>query len=440
MCRIFFHKMLRINHLRWFCGSVLGARLGVKSLFGLISCLFCLPFCACGGGEQGRSPAENAGYSCADSVVFERMQYSGMLRLGVSCGIRLADIRSVVGRDTLVKRFALVDSMRLAERGFDLGRLKRGREWKFATVLSVPLSRVVVLSSAQVGYMARLGVTGRIVGVGEGKYIADSSLYSRVVRGGATDSLPVAQLGNGTSLDYERLVAIKPDLVMTFATGGGEDDYARLEALGLPVMLTSEWQEDSPLAKAEWIRLYGTLFGAGSADSVFEQSRKSYEAIREGILAEPVPRPRVLAGMAYGGVWYAPGGRSYTAELIRDAGGRYLWEDDTTREMRLTLEEVLALSDSVDAWVNPGMFAKPSEILAVDPRVKGIKAFRDGRVCQNDARKGPGGGNDFYEGAVARPAELLLNVTECLYFGSDSLKRRNLEVPPYKWYRNIFKL
>ena len=373
-----------------------------------------------------------------------------MFRLGVSCGVDLVEIRSFIGRDTLLKRFALADSAELANRNLKLEPLKRGREWKGVKALPVPLSRAVVLSSAQIGYMSRLGVTDRIVGVGDAKFVVDSAVSSRTSPLSPLPSSlePVTELGNGSALDYEKLLALKPSLVMTFATGGSEDDYARLEALGIPVMLTSEWQEDSPLAKAEWIKLYGKLFcGTASdsacelpADTLFEQSRKSYEALRDSLLAGSSPKPRVLAGMVYGGVWYAPGGKSYTAKLIRDAGGRYLWESDTTREMKLSLEQVLALSDSADVWINPGAFASVDEILAAEPRVKNIRAFREGRICQNDARKSPGGGNDFYEGAVARPAELLENVTECLYFESSSPKRQKLAPSPYKWYRNIYKL
>ncbi|MBQ3777043.1 MAG: ABC transporter substrate-binding protein, partial [Fibrobacter sp.] len=174
------------------------------------------------------------------------------------------------------------------------------------------------------------------------------------------------------------------------------------------------------------------------ADSVFEQSKSEYVALSsESTL--PADRPRVLVGMSYGGVWYAPGGRSFTAQLIRDAGGRYLWESDTTREMKLSLEEVFAIADSADIWINPGAFTGPDEILAAEPRVQGVRAFREGRVYQNDGIKGPGGGNDFYEGAVANPVELLANVIGSIYPDSISPKKPDLENKPYKWYRNIFK-
>jgi iron complex transport system substrate-binding protein len=139
--------------------------------------------------------------------------------------------------------------------------------------------------------------------------------------------------------------------------------------------------------------------------------------------------------MSYGGVWYAPGGNSFTARLIKDAGGCYLWAADTSRELQFALEEIVKVADSVDVWVNPGMFGSPEELLAAEPRIKYIKAFKEKHVCQNDGRKGPGGGSDFYESAVAYPAEMLQNLQECIQTatkGADSARKG------FEWYHNIF--
>ena len=296
-------------------------------------------------------------------------------------------------------------------------------------------------------------------------------------------------MGSGPTLSLEKLLALKPDLVMNFATGGAYDDYQRIEALGLPLMLTSEWQEEHPLAKAEWIKLFGMLFGVDSlANAVYEQSKADYLASfnKSGLeIASPsarndtlsssnggvagvsparggseqqrasegetspanssefripnseLPCPRVLVGMSYGGVWYAPGGQSYTAQLIRDAGGCYLWAADTSRELRFSLEQVIALADSVDVWINPGMFATAKEILAEEPRVERIKAFREKRVFQNDGRKGPGGGNDFYESAVAQPEKVLNDFVWAIGAFKDS-EKADCTAPGSRWYRNIF--
>lgn len=450
--------MLKINNLQRFSSSVLGWKLGFYGLFCVILALSSLGIFACGNDSHEQQGKKNA-LPCADTVLFEPMQYSRMFRLGTSCGIDFAEIRSIVGRDTLTKRFALVDSLKLSGRGLSLGQLVQGRGWINAMILQVPLRRVVVLSSSQIGYMLGLGVSNRIVGIGDAKYVVDSALFLRASSHATRDSNlePITELGNGSSLDYEKLIALKPDLVMTFATGGSEDDYARLSTLGIPVMLTSEWQESHPLSKMEWIKLYGKMLcsedSSGicshAADSIFEQSRKKYErlAMLSGYnTPECNPKePRVLAGMSYGGVWYAPGGRSYTAQLIRDAGGCYLFASDTSRELKLSLEEVFLLSDSADVWINPGAFSKPGDLLAVDPRVKKIRAFREKRVFQNDGVLGPGGGNDFYESAVVKPYELLENLSKCLKNGREMcesakkcVKNEYLKDTSYMWYKNIF--
>ena len=396
----------------------------------------------CGNGEKTEKLAEK----CGD---LPELEFSRNLKIGTTCAHTVAEIRSIVGRDTLVRRFILKKGATEGT-GTTKEEALTAPELAQATVLQVPLQKVVALSSAQVGYMVRLGVQDRIVAVGEGRYIVDSAVYAGVASG------TVAEVSNGNSLDLEKLIALQPDLTMTFATGGAHDDYERINALGLPLMLTSEWQEESPLAKAEWIKLYGALFGMEAlADSIFEQSKNAYmqsvdggvagvsparggseqQRASEGDSSPTQPCPRVLVGMSYGGVWYAPGGNSFTARLIKDAGGCYLWAADTSRELKFTLEEIMAIADSVDVWVNPGMFSTPDEILAAEPRVKFIKAFREKHVCQNDGVKGPGGGNDFYESAVAYPAEMLQNLHRCLQNatnGADSTLKE------FDWYRNIF--
>jgi iron complex transport system substrate-binding protein len=375
---------------------------------------------------------------CNESVQFETIG-SDYFSIGKLCGADVAVVRSVVGKDTLVHKYVMMDSA-TASLGTDLRRRGFPEEWQSAFMLRVPLKRVAALSTAQVGYMLRLGLRDNIVGVSDGQYIVDSILYERAQK------KTVASIGYDASA-LEKLMALSPDLVLDFTTGGDYDNYEQIARTSLPLMLTSEWQESSALAKLEWIKLYGILFGLrAQADTIFEQEKQKYETLKALIaaadsLSSLVSRhssehcPRVLAGMSYGGVWHAGGGNSFTANLIRDAGGCYLWASDTSRELTFSFEQVYALADSVDVWVNPSMFATADEILALEPRVKNIKAFKEKLVFQNDGRKGAGAGNDFYEGAITRPAELLWNLTKCI---KGSVPRVNSIDTTYKWYRNIY--
>ena len=395
---------------------------------------------------------------------------SDYFSIGKLCGVDVAVVRSVVGKDTLVHRFVMMDSS-TASLGTDLRRRSFPEGWLSAKVLRIPLKRVAALSTSQVGYLLRLGLRDNIVGVSDGNYIVDSVLYERARPDRGSASEFVQSIGYDADA-LEKLMALQPDLIFDFTTGGDYDNYEQIARTSLPLMLTSEWQENSPLAKLEWIKLYGILFGVRPlADSIYEQEKNKYETLKNLIastkplsskdslsslasrlsskdtlsslvkVGEPAePRlsskhcPRVLAGMSYGGVWHASGGSGFTANLIRDAGGCYLWASDSSRELTFSFEQVFALADSVDVWVNPSMFATVDEIVALEPRVKGIKAFKEKRIFQNDGRKGRGAGNDFYEDAVTRPAELLWNFAKCI--NGVAPRVHSLDTT-YKWYRNI---
>ncbi len=433
-----YDRMLKIKKLRLFYHSFQGLR------FGFWPYLFCIggligAIAMTGCREESKNTQENSSVTaCHEQVQFESVE-SDYFSIGKLCGVDVAVVRSVVGKDTLVHKYVMMDSA-AAALGTDLQRRGFPEEWLSAVVLRVPLNRVAALSTSQVGYMLRLGLRDNIVGVSDGQYIVDSILYERA------KNKSVASIGYDAGA-LEKLMALNLDLVLDFTTGGDYDNYEQIARTNLPLMLTSEWQENTPLAKLEWIKLYGILFGIRPlADSIYRQEKQKYEMLKALIastdsLSSLVSRhssehcPRVLAGMSYGGVWHASGGNSFTANLVRDAGGCYIWASDTSRELTFSFEEVYALADSVDMWVNPSAFGTVDEILSLEPRVKNIKAFRDKQVFQNDGLKGPGGGNDFYEGAITRPAELLWNLTKCI---KGSVPSVNSVDTTYKWYRNIY--
>ena len=467
---LFYRIWLKINKIRPFCCSFQGGRFNFAVLGKPILHLFFM-LSGLGGALLGivsvtgcdRDAHEKPSTQTCGAVQFEVVG-SDYFSIGKLCGVDVAVVRSVVGKDTLVHRFVMMDSS-TASLGTDLRRRSFPEGWLSAKVLRIPLKRVAALSTSQVGYLLRLGLRDNIVGVSDGNYIVDSVLYERARPDRGSASEFVQSIGYDADA-LEKLMALQPDLIFDFTTGGDYDNYEQIARTSLPLMLTSEWQENSPLAKLEWIKLYGILFGVRPlADSIYEQEKNKYETLKNLIastkplsslvsrlsskdtlsslvkVGEPAePRlsskhcPRVLAGMSYGGVWHASGGSGFTANLIRDAGGCYLWASDSSRELTFSFEQVFALADSVDVWVNPSMFATVDEIVALEPRVKGIKAFKEKRIFQNDGRKGRGAGNDFYEDAVTRPAELLWNFAKCI--NGVAPRVHSLDTT-YKWYRNI---
>src|SRR5690606_19450658 len=106
------------------------------------------------------------------------------------------------------------------------------------------------------------------------------------------------------------------------------DNYRTMLDGGFSVAVNGEWTEDTPLARAEWIKFSALFVGrVAEAERIFDAIASEYERLVQ-ITAEVSARPLVFAGNEFQGTWYVPGGGSYLAEFFHDAGARYVWDDD----------------------------------------------------------------------------------------------------------------
>ena len=176
---LFYHICLKINKISPFSCSFQGGRFNFAVLFPLIfhwnirlwgACVVlftALSVTGCSRDAHETSEVSKCGEAQFDSVG------SDYFSMGKLCGVDIAVVRSVVGKDTLVHKFVMMDSVTELQ-GTDLRRRRFPEEWTLAKVLRVPLKRVVALSTSQVGYLLRLGLRDNIVGVSDGNYIVDS--------------------------------------------------------------------------------------------------------------------------------------------------------------------------------------------------------------------------------------------------------------------------
>lgn len=119
----------------------------------------------------------------------------------------------------------------------------------------------------------------------------------------------------------------------------------------IPVVPILEYTEPHPLGRAEWMRVFGWIAGDGSfqkSTQVFEEISNRYYDIRKGAPSESL---RVFAGSVEQGVWHAPSGDSFVAQLLRDAGAEYILEAESGQEnIELSLEQMIVKSKEADAW------------------------------------------------------------------------------------------
>jgi iron complex transport system substrate-binding protein len=110
--------------------------------------------------------------------------------------------------------------------------------------------------------------------------------------------------------------------------------------------------EASPLARAEWLRFYGMLFGCEvRADMLFQSVDNSYQQLK-ALAAKAKNKPSVLVDKVTGSVWYVPGGKSTIGQMIKDANGQYAWADDEhSGSISLPFETVLERAGDADVWL-----------------------------------------------------------------------------------------
>ena len=130
-----------------------------------------------------------------------------------------------------------------------------------------PLHRLGTMSTVQVGFLYALDAMDCLVAV------CNPELIYTPVKGDEID------LGDSMKPSAER--ALQAGLDMLLAVNYGQYDNleaVRLEKLGIPILYINEWQEGSPLARAEWIRVLGALTGRlHEADSIFAEVEERYE-------------------------------------------------------------------------------------------------------------------------------------------------------------------
>jgi len=266
-----------------------------------------------------------------------------------------------------------------------------------------PVRSIVTASSTHYAFLDLLGELNKVIGLCEVKRV-----YNPILREGSAAGR-IIDLGDPFRMNVERCLMLKPGLVMVSGFNQYDENVNRLIAAGVPVVYNNEWMEADVLGRAEWIRYIACFFDKEVlADSLFAQTVQRYEYLRKLGSTATGTKPVILSGDNFRGTWYQPGGRSFTARLFVDAGGNYLYKNDTTRgSLPLSFEQVYKQLGEADIWVGATSATSLQELKSLDQRYTLFKAFRQGKVYSYTNRVTPQGGNDFWEGAVAHPDSLL---------------------------------
>jgi iron complex transport system substrate-binding protein len=264
-------------------------------------------------------------------------------------------------------------------------------------------SRLAILSTTYLPYMAALQCTGQVVGAAHLDKVRDTATVRLRDLGKITD------IGTADGVDREAIMVLAPDLVLGYPFG--RDDGSETIA-GHPYAMVAEYLEPHPLGRAEWLKFFGTLLGKErEADSLYAGIAERYAEAKASSCGRD--RPKVLFGSQWNGQWWVPPGNSYMAQLIVDAGGDYVFAETRGKEnIAVDMETILARASDADAW---GMIADiPTEVsegdfTGGDERLTHLKAVRDKFLfIGNTAR------SDLFGQALVEPDLVLRNLRELL--------------------------
>lgn len=202
--------------------------------------------------------------------------------------------------------------------------------------LASPARRVVSLAPHITESLFAIGAGDRVVGT-----MAWSD-YPAAAR-------KIVEVGSHQSINYERILALQPELVITWMSGIGEDVTRRLLSLGLKVYVT-EPRALPDIARA--LEHLGQLTGREqSADPVIAGFLLNLGRLRaEFANATPV---RVFYQ-----VWDQPlitlNGRHLVSDVIRLCGGRNVFADAVPLVPQVSIEAVVAAAPEVIVASAPG--------------------------------------------------------------------------------------
>jgi iron complex transport system substrate-binding protein len=277
-------------------------------------------------------------------------------------------------------------------------------------VVTVPATSLFVASPTHVPPLADLGRLDVVTGVARLRDLAGAGFERQVSEG------KVREFAGSAVVDAELVVSSRPSLFM--ASGISSPSMAVIRGAGVPVVTTNDWLESTALGRAEWLKFMALFVNEErQAQQLYGAMKARYQALRSRATGQPdADRPLVMTGRSTRGTFTIAGGQSYVAALIKDAGGRYAWADNTAAgSTTVDLEAQFQRAARADVWINGGGWRNVAAMLDDEPRYAAFKAYRDRRVWVYERRLTPEGGNDYWSRSVTHPDLVLADLVKIFH-------------------------
>lgn len=293
------------------------------------------------------------------------------------------------------------DPENIEAESFHFALVPRGKEVAVPegyTKIETTVNSVICMTSLQLSNFIRLGLLDKVVGITSTRHLFNKDM-KRQLKEGKTHKIGIE--GN---FDNEVIMSLEPDLIFIspFKRGG----YEAIKNVDIPLIPHLGYKEPTPLGQAEWIKVVGLLTGnVERANREYHVIKERYNSLKSLVDTVSV-RPVVFSGEMRGGNWYAVGGKSFLAQIFKDAGGDYfLRQNSESGGVTLDYETVYSNAANADYWriVNSfdGEFSYDA-LKELNTRYADFDAWKHHGVIYCNMKQVP-----FYENMPVEPDEVL---------------------------------
>ncbi len=250
-------------------------------------------------------------------------------------------------------------------------------------VLRQPVENIYLVSTSVMDLFIHLDALDSIALSGtkaEGWYLPEARQ--------AMEEGKIAYAGKYSAPDYEQILAVNCSLsIQNTMLLHTPEVKEQLEHFGIPVMVERSSYESGPLARMEWIKLYGILLGK---EELAEQVFSAQETAIQPILSqEPTGKSCAFFSISSNNLATVRKGNDYVAKMIEMAGGTYVFSGLTDNgnslaTMNLPLEDFYAGAKDADVLIYnsaiEGTISSVSQLTEKFPLLSEFKAVKNGQV------------------------------------------------------------
>jgi iron complex transport system substrate-binding protein len=293
-----------------------------------------------------------------------------------------------IGNDTLIQFLSHSDSSTVSHS---------------VSLSKVNPERIALLSTTHSYFVNALDGMKNICGVTYADRIQLENLQAQIANG------KTQNLTKNGEVNQEDLLMLDPTVL--FSVPFEPTDY-RSKLPVCTVIPTSEYLEEHPLGKAEWIYVFGyVLRKEEMARELFLEIENAYIGAMQGHAEGHSARPKVFFATNNGSDWTVANNQSYWAILLKDAGAEYVGATEGKGNLNFDKERMLFALNEADAYGELVYFPNTSNVSLsqLHPEFTQSGPFQHKELFLCNAAN-----NGFFDKALLEPHILLQELKKVL--------------------------